>query len=189
MNSTNILRGEKVRLTAVTKEDSKAISRWYEDAGFSRLFDAFPAVPKSQNQLATMLEDQEKNKDIYLFAIRPIDDNILLGYVELDGFLWAHQNCWLSIGLGDRKNWGKGYGREATELILRFGFHELNLHRIQLTVFSYNERAVTLYEKLGFTREGVYREHLQRDGQRHDMYLYGLLRREWKEERDAREKE
>ena len=87
-------------------------------------------------KLLTMLEDQEKNKDIYLFAIRPIDDNILLGYVELDGFLWAHQNCWLSIGLGDRKNWGKGYGREATELILRFGFHELNLHRIQLTVFN-----------------------------------------------------
>ena len=44
---------------------------------------------------------------------------------------------------------------------------------------SYNERAIALYEKLGFQREGVHREHLQRDGRRYDMYLYGLLRSEW----------
>jgi RimJ/RimL family protein N-acetyltransferase len=48
-------------------------------------------------------------------------------------------------------------------------------------VFSYNDRAIALYEKLGFQREGVYREFLQRDGERHDMYLYGLLHREWQE--------
>jgi RimJ/RimL family protein N-acetyltransferase len=87
--------------------------------------------------------------------------------------------AWLGIGIGDREQWGKGYGREAMELVLRYGFHELNLHRIQLTVFEYNERAIALYEKLGFRREGVYREFMQRDGKRYDMLLYGLLRREW----------
>ncbi len=51
---------------------------------------------------------------------------------------------------------------------------------MQLTVFSYNTRAIALYEKLGFQREGVYREFIQRDGARYDMYLYGLLRCEWK---------
>ncbi len=53
------------------------------------------------------------------------------------------------------------------------------LRRVQLTVFSYNERAIALYEKLGFRREGAFREFLQRDGKQYDMYLYGLLRREW----------
>jgi len=67
------------------------------------------------------------------------------------------------------------------QLALQFAFNELNLHRLQLTVFSYNDRAIALYEKLGFQREGVYREFLQRDGERHDMYLYGLLLREWQE--------
>ena len=65
------------------------------------------------------------------------------------------------------------------DLILRFAFNELNLHRVQLTVFEYNDRAVAVYERLGFQREGVYREALYRDGVRYDMYLYGLLRREW----------
>jgi len=74
-----------------------------------------------------------------------------------------------------------GYGREAMHVGLNFVFNELNLYRVCLTVFSYNESAIALYEALGFTREGVYREHLERDGRRHDMYLYGLLRSEWLE--------
>jgi RimJ/RimL family protein N-acetyltransferase len=65
-------------------------------------------------------------------------------------------------------------------LALDYAFSELNLHRVQLTVFAYNARAIALYEKLGFVREGVYREFLHRDGVRYDMYLYGLLRREWR---------
>ena len=85
----------------------------------------------------------------------------------------------MSISLGDFANWGKGYGNEATRLALGFAFNELHLHRVQLTVFDYNPRAIHLYEKLGFQQEGIYREFLQRDGRRFDMYLYGLLRHEW----------
>jgi RimJ/RimL family protein N-acetyltransferase len=115
----------------------------------------------------------------YLFAIRPLDADDLLGYVELDGILWAHQIGWLGIGIGEPGNWGRGYGYEALRLALDFAFHELNLYRVQLTVFEYNERAIALYEKLGFRREGVFREFVHRDGRRYDMLLYGLLRREW----------
>ena len=46
-------------------------------------------------------------------------------------------------------------------------------------MIAYNERAIKLYEKLGFTREGTLREFIFRDGNRYDMYLYGLLRHEW----------
>jgi RimJ/RimL family protein N-acetyltransferase len=87
----------------------------------------------------------------------------------------------MSIAIGDRTNWGKGYGYEVAQLALAFAFDEINLHRVQATVFRYNERSIALFEKLGFRREGVYREFLQRDGKRHDMLLYGLLDREWRE--------
>jgi RimJ/RimL family protein N-acetyltransferase len=70
-------------------------------------------------------------------------------------------------------------------LALDFAFQELNLHRIQLTVYSYNERAMRMYEKLGFQREGVYREFLLRDGQHHDMLLYGILNHEWLGQKNA----
>jgi RimJ/RimL family protein N-acetyltransferase len=64
-------------------------------------------------------------------------------------------------------------------LTTAYAFRELNLYRISLTVFSYNTRAIRLYEKLGFVHEGVSRSALYRDGQRHDMLLMGLLRPEW----------
>jgi RimJ/RimL family protein N-acetyltransferase len=80
------------------------------------------------------------------------------------------------MGIGDRGAWGKGYGTEALRLALQYAFDELNLHRLTLTVIDYNERAIALYEKAGFRREGVFREFGQRDGKRYDMYLYGLLR-------------
>ena len=179
MLDANILLGDKVRLTAVDKDDLSAIGRWFEDAGFARLFDAMPAAPKSEAALSRWLEEVQKDKNGFLFAIRPVDGQSLLGYAELDGILWSNGTAWLGLGLGERDNWGKGYGAEAAQLVLNFAFNELNLRRVQLTVFSYNERAIALYEKLGFVREGVYRQYLQRDGRTYDMILYGLLRREW----------
>ncbi|WP_327991879.1 GNAT family protein [Heyndrickxia sporothermodurans] len=74
---------------------------------------------------------------------------------------------------------GKGFGYEAMELALDFAFYELNLNRVQLTVFDYNQSAISLYKKLGFQQEGSYREFIHRNGKRHDMLLFGLLKREW----------
>ena len=111
--------------------------------------------------------------------VRLVEGEELIGYAELDGILWTHRNCWIGIGIGRQDHWGLGYGKETMELILKFAFHELNLHRVQLSVFSYNDRAIALYEQLGFTKEGSFREHLERDGERYDMHLYGLLREEW----------
>ena len=180
MDHSNILRGERIRLAAMNKEDFPLFAGWYEDAGFSRFSDSTPAAPMSVDQWTARLEEQQKAKDGFLFAIKGLEKNTMIGFAELDGIQWNHQNAWIGLGIGDQENWGKGYGREAMDLILKFAFHELSLYRVQLTVFSYNERAIALYKKLGFVQEGVLREYLSRDGRRYDMLMYGLLRSEWK---------
>jgi RimJ/RimL family protein N-acetyltransferase len=179
LGANNILVGTNLRLTALSSVDLPIITAWYNDAGFLRLYDARPAYPKSEETLREDLEEGRKKADAFLFAARPVNGEELIGYVELDGILWPHRVAWLGLGIGERANWGKGYGREMLALALRFAFSELNLHRVQLTVFSYNERAIAMYEKAGFRREGVFREFMQRDGQRYDMYLYGLPSEEW----------
>lgn len=179
MTPSKLLHGTRVRLTALNSSDLQTIARWHQNGEFLRLFDARPAHPKSEAELTRWLEEGHKETNAFLFAIRPPDGDDLIGYIELDGIVWAHQVGWLAIGIGDSANRGRGYGYEAAQLVLQFAFHELNLHRLQLTVFDYNERAIALYEKLGFRREGSFREFLQRDGRRYDMHLYGLLRREW----------
>ena len=184
---SKLLRGDLIRLTALNSDDFPIIARWFEDTAFMRLYDARPAHPKSEAELARWLEKLQKDKNTFAFAIRPLDNDDPIGYIELDGILWPHGVCGFSIAVGDHANWGKGYGYEAAQMALAFAFGELDLHRITATIFSYNERSIALFEKLGFQREGVYREFLQRDGRRYDMYLYGLLSREWKARGGARE--
>jgi len=176
---TNILKGEQVRLTAITKDDLSTFAKWYQDTDFMRQMDAVMARPKTADSFKKWQEEAQSDENRILFAIRPCKDDTLIGYVEFEGILWNQQTAWLAIGIGDPAHQNKGYGREAMQLTLKFAFHELNLRRVQLTVFAYNERAVALYEKIGFVREGAFREFLHRDGQLYDMYFYGLLRREW----------
>ena len=67
--------------------------------------------------------------------------------VTLDGILCQHGVTWLGMGIGDRSYWSKGYGTEAMSLILRYAFDELNFHRVQTSVFEYNERSIAMYER------------------------------------------
>lgn len=179
MIPTNLLYGPRVRLTALSREDLPTLARWQGDAAFLRLLDARPAAPKTEDELAEWLQSQQQSPNNYVFAVRPLASDELLGYVELDGILWAHGTCGIGVAIGDPARRGQGYGTEATRLALAFAFDELNLHRVTFTAFSYNQPSLALAEKLGFQREGAFREFLQRDGQRHDLVLFGLLRHEW----------
>jgi RimJ/RimL family protein N-acetyltransferase len=174
-----------VRLTALHDDDVPTIARWYRDTVLLRLFDAVAARPQSEAEVARRLEGWQQDENGFYFAIRSLEEGEedLIGLIELDQVLWPHRVCGISIAIGDRANWARGYGYDAGELALAFAFDELNLHRVTATVFSYNERSIALVEKLGFRREGAFREFLQRDGERHDMLLYGLLRPEWEARR------
>lgn len=179
MISDNLWTGKLVRLTGLRREDARVFSDWYDDAGFLRLLDAEIARPKSEDEVLKWFDEWQKDPKTAAFAVRLRESESLLGIVLLESMQLQHGVASLAVGIGDREKWGKGYGREAISLLLRYGFDELNLHRIHLTVFEYNERGIALYEKLGFRREGVFREFMRRDGRRYDMYLYGLLRSEW----------
>lgn len=180
MINPSLFIGLRVRLTSFYPDDATVAARWYEDAEFARMFDSSPATPRSPQRLSRWLAtDDRPQSDSYAFAIRTTLSDEIIGYADIDGIQWSHRTGWLGIGIGEPRNRGLGYGREAMELIMRFAFTELNLHRLQLTVFQYNERGIQLYERLGWMREGVQREHLWRDGRRWDVYLYGILAREW----------
>jgi RimJ/RimL family protein N-acetyltransferase len=185
MNPRTLLSGTRVRLTALTHDDLPIITKWYQDTEFMRLLDARPASPQSAESLHTWMEEAQKASDGYLFAVRLLEndrlsgDSSLIGFIELDGILWTHGTAWFSIAIGLSEYREKGYGTEAARLTLAFAFQELNMHRVQATVFSYNRRSMAMFERLGFQREGAFREFIHRDGERYDMLLYGILRREF----------
>ena len=178
MLSTDLLRGDLVRLTALTRQDAAPIAAWYQDAEFMRLYGAETAFPKVEEDIAERIERARQNAYNFAFGVRRLDDDVLVGMAELSDVSWSNGNAWLSLAIG-KPFWSHRLGSEALPLLLGYAFRELNLHRVQLTVFSYNERALALYRHVGFSHEGTFREHLCRDGQRYDMLLMGILRCEW----------
>jgi RimJ/RimL family protein N-acetyltransferase len=175
----HLLRSTRVRLTALDESDAPTIARWYKDAAYLRLQDTNAAIPRTAADISAEITAERKADDIIVLAIRLVDSDELVGTIGFYEIEWSNQVAWLGLGIGDRSNWGRGYGSDAMQLALRYAFCELNLYRVQLTVIDYNARAIALYEKSGFKREGVFRQFGQRDGRRYDMILYGLLRPEW----------
>ena len=68
MTPSKLLQGSRIRLVALTPDDPPTIVRWYEDAEFMRLYDARPAAPKSEAELARWLEEVQKAKNLFAFA-------------------------------------------------------------------------------------------------------------------------
>jgi RimJ/RimL family protein N-acetyltransferase len=103
----------------------------------------------------------------------------LIGSIELLEFSWSSGDAWVGIGIGESAYQGKGYGTEAMQILLRYGFEELGLHRVSLSVFAYNTRAIHSYEKAGFQHEGRIRQYVLREGKTWDLLFLGILRSEW----------
>ena len=108
------------------------------------------------------------------------DDETPIGTCAIMNPDMRNRNAELSIVIGNTNYWSKGYGTQIMNKLLEWGFEGLNLERLYLHVFSFNERAIGLYEKMGFVREGTHRSALYRDGKYNDIHLYGLLKNEWK---------
>jgi RimJ/RimL family protein N-acetyltransferase len=167
-----MFKGQKVRLTAMRAEDLQDYREWNGQVEFARNYNSSPIREMSEKQAADWFSEHS-DRD-FRFAIRPVGLDTFMGVCAIEDIQWTHRVGWLSIALGPDFQ-GHGYGIDAMKLLMNYAWNELNLHRLQLTVFDYNQTAIAMYEKLGFQKEGVFREFLQRDGKRCDMYLYGKL--------------
>jgi len=180
--NTDLLRGELVRLTVEDPETlARHFSQWSADSEYSRLLDWDPARQHSVKNSQKWFEKHAENDNLYIFAVRTLKGDQIIGEIGLDGIQWTHGDCFVGIGLGDREYWGKGYGTDAMKVILRYAFLELNLERVSLDVFEYNPRGMRSYEKVGFSIEGRQRGMILREGRRWDVIYMGILKEEWLE--------
>ena len=177
----NLLVGEKIKLTSINEEDILELKKWHNDVSFMRNYDVVSAIPKNMEEVKEIISEAKECNTAYMFAVKNIEQKEFIGITGFENISWNNGTALIYIGIGEEKHRGQGHGKEALKLTIEFGFEELNFHIIYLTVLEYNEPAIKLYEKLGFKREGVYREFIHRDGRRYDMYLYGILRSEWED--------
>lgn len=185
--SANLFTGSLVRLTAEEPDVfARAFSRWGRDSEYIRLLDNDALHLWSAKKQQEWLEkDMDKYPpEEYFFQIRTLEGDDHIGFVGLWGLSFIQGDAWVGIGLGERNYWGKGYGTDAMCLTLGYAFDELNLRRVSLGVFEYNQRGIGSYEKAGFQIEGRLRKAIARDRQRWDIVTMGVMRGEWEARRN-----
>ena len=123
----------------------------------------------------------KSRQDEKLFIIAPLDaPRKAVGTVGLTHIDSRNRRAeWGRFLIGDSSSHGKGFGSEAIYLSLKYAFLDLRLERVYLEVYNWNEPAKSLYEKIGFKFEGIYRSHVYSGGRFHDVAVYGLLRSEF----------
>jgi RimJ/RimL family protein N-acetyltransferase len=163
--------GELVRLRAVEENDVAAIHGMFNDPEVQRTLAVNWLEPAAGTR--RWWEGVRASTGTFAFAIvSPAGE--LVGVCSLEDLNAAVRSAALGIWIG-KAYWDKGYGTDAVRTLCRFGFQEMNLQRIGLSVYDVNSRGVRIYEKIGFREEGRARRAHFIDGRHIDVIRMGLL--------------
>ena len=174
-----MLKGEKVTLRSLVRQDLPRLCEFNNDVEVELAGGGDPPIPQTLERLQAQFDQDiaKGGRDGSAFAIEA--DGKFIGQCALFNFNETAQTCELGITIGDRAYWGRGFGREAINLLLDHGFRLRNFRKIYLTVNGNNERAYRSYRACGFVEEGRWRSHVWNNGQYVDLVCMGILRDEW----------
>jgi RimJ/RimL family protein N-acetyltransferase len=182
----DLLKGSRVVLRRHVPDNLLAFERWYSDPDVARLT-RYQDGPMRPDEIERFFTARVVGPDSLALAVHVRDTDRLIGtcaFSQLDG---DNGSALYHITIGEKDSWGLGYGTEATQLMLRHAFESLNLHRVALSVFEFNERAIGSYARCGFIVEGRSREAIWREGRWWDELTMSILEPEWRAARnDAR---
>ena len=174
------LEGKKIHLRPLVDNDlSGDYLRWINDSKNDE-FTEHAQYPHRIEDLKMYAQGKQSDSSCVWLAIIENSSNLHIGNIELCDIDLVHRKCEFKI-LIDKSCQGRGYGEEASRLILRHAFKTLNLHRVYLGVHEDNEKAINLYKKLGFIQEGILRDAFLRNGVWKNSIIMGMLSTEFKD--------
>ncbi len=176
-----IIRGEQVYLRPFERSEAELYRRWRADARPMELAGFPDPAPASLAEAQKRIEEAvaPERTGEYLFAICLIDGERPIGEASLFRLDFINGNAELGIFIGEPDKWGRGYGTDAVNALVDFGFGQLRLERIGLEVSTTNGRARRAYEKAGFVHEGTVRHDRHERGEYTDGHVMSILRDEW----------
>ena len=187
-HKTAFAEGALVLLRSLERTDlNERYLGWLNDPEVTRYTET-GTFPSTSEDLDNYYRSVTASRNDVILAVEDKKSGQHIGNVKLGPIHWVHRCATFGILIGDKSFWGKGVGLEATRLTVEYGFHRLNLHRIDLGVFAEHEAAVRCYENAGFKLEGRMRENLFHDGKYKDRLWMGLLRSEYKPAKSGKHK-
>jgi len=174
-----MIEGKVVRLRALEPTDAEKAFLWINDREVTQFLMArYPlSLAAERDWVANAAKPMDYGE--VRFAIETKDERVHIGMCGLHRGRAEDRNAELGIMIGDKSYWNGGYGTDAMLTVLRFGFDQMNLHKVALGVFAFNERAQTVYRRCGFVEEGRFREDVFQDGRYVDQVRMSVIRREF----------
>ncbi len=177
---------ETVRLVlrALSLEDAEFIfQEWSDPVVVFYMRDEDPLKSREQAlEFLRRLQTPEEMPNFKWWGIQNRAHGRLIGTCGY--FRWDKQHHRAELGYDLWPDyWGQGLMPEALQVLIRYGFEEMDLNRIEATTHTGNQRSQRVLEKLGFQREGLLREYYCRDGVYNDQVQFSLLRKEWRPSR------
>lgn len=187
LNLPDMYYGDLTYIRAVESSDLDEVLKYWNDLKFRRLLG--PPIPWSRKYLETWLEkritaDPWKDKMLEL-AITDKKSSEFLGFVHLEDIKKPHSRAEFGISIHNPDNLSKGYGTDATRVMLWVGFNILGLNSIYLDTMEDNERSIRTYEKVGFQRVGILRETEFIEGAFKGLLVMDILRDEFEKANPA----
>lgn len=179
---TPVIEGERIVLRYALPGDLAAYMRFLEDREMIRLTGSGSEAVTEQAAKDWLDRIGKLSDDRADFMIVPKGGDGIIGEVVINEYDADNRHANIRIGICGADNRGKGYGSEAMALMMRYGFEHFDLHRLELSVYDFNPRAIHVYEKLGFRREGIQRDVLYLDGRYYHSIVMSILEEEFREE-------
>jgi len=168
-----------IQLREITREDLPLINAWRHDPeviGFLGCGFFYISEEIDEKWYQGYLNTRDQN--VRLSIIDPAH-NHFLGNVYLTNIHPINRSAEFSIVISDRNYWSQGVGSDVTRRVLHHAFEDLNLNRVYLYVLESNDRAIHLYEKARFRREGTLEEAVYKNGAYHSLVLMAILKKHY----------
>jgi ribosomal-protein-alanine N-acetyltransferase len=135
--------------------------------------------PYSREAARNYIANAEQTTNNLILAIALNETHQHIGNIALQGIHSIYRSAEISILIGEKAAWGRGYAKEAISLLLAHGFKTLNLNRISCGTFSGNLAMQAVARAVGMVEEGVRRKAVFKDGKYVDVHEYGILAEEY----------
>ncbi|TAK00867.1 MAG: N-acetyltransferase [Chloroflexota bacterium] len=176
------LEGRAVVLRRHVPDNLAAFRRWYRDPEVARLA-RYQDGPMSVEEIDRFFRSRAIGGESMSMAIHVRETDRLIGTCAFSQLDADNGSVLYHITIGEKDAWGHGYGTEATGLMVDHALGTLGLHRIGLSVFEFNERAIRAYLACGLEIEGRAREAIWRDGRWWDELSMSILEPDWRRRR------
>ena len=170
-----MIAGEHVILRAFERDDAERCYRWMNDPNIVRtLKSRYPIA--FQNEMEWLERAMHASATERHFAIERKDDRTHIGNASIHEIDWVSRTGAFGLFVGEPSAWNRGFGGDAIRTLVRFAFEEMNLQKLRINVFEYNDRAKHVLETLGFVQEGRLRREFYREGAYHDLLVLSIFR-------------